>query len=58
MEISQLANSEVLDFYRTLPFNIPGDEQHSIDAIRTRNLVNNYPCLPPLLAPGRSVHIR
>ena len=50
MEISEFSNPEVLEFYRTLPFNVHDDPQKNVNAIRSNNSVENYPCLVPLLS--------
>lgn len=50
MEMSEFAKPEVLEFYRTLPFNAHGDSQQNVNAIRSFNSVENYPCLVPLLS--------
>lgn len=55
MNLSEYARPEVLEFYRTLPFNVHGDHQQNIDAIRRNNSVDNYPCLGPLLSRGTKV---
>ncbi|MCB1687677.1 MAG: methyltransferase domain-containing protein [Halioglobus sp.] len=55
MSLSEFAKTEVLDFYRTLPFNVHGDYQQTINAIRSKNSVENYPCLVPLLSKGTEV---
>ena len=55
MEKQTFANSDVLEFYRTLPFNDGGSVQAQVRAIRDRNSVSVYPILPPLLGKGVSV---
>lgn len=53
--LSAYAKPEVLEFYRTLPFNVHGDEQQNINAILANNSVANYPCLVPLLSSATRV---
>jgi 2-polyprenyl-3-methyl-5-hydroxy-6-metoxy-1,4-benzoquinol methylase len=48
-------DTQVLEFYKNLPFNIHSSPSEQIHAIRQRNSVLNYPVLPPLLKPGTSV---
>ncbi len=55
MTLSDFSRPEVLAFYRSLPFNVHGDRQQTIDAIRSGNSVDNYPCLAPLLSPATRV---
>jgi 2-polyprenyl-3-methyl-5-hydroxy-6-metoxy-1,4-benzoquinol methylase len=55
LTLSKFAKPEVLAFYRTLPFNMHGDSQLNINAIRAHDSVKNYPCLPPLLTAGTRV---
>jgi len=44
------ANSEVLEFYRELPFNYRESVETHVDAIRKQNSVNAYPILQPYLS--------
>lgn len=55
MNISEFSKPEVLEFYRTLPFNTHGDVQQNVTSIRSHNSVENYPCLVPLLSASTSV---
>jgi SAM-dependent methyltransferase len=46
------ANAEVLEFYRTLPFNIRESVEGSVDAVTRTDHATAYPVLAPLLHPG------
>jgi SAM-dependent methyltransferase len=43
---------EVLNFYKEMPFNLRDSVESQAAAITRRNLVAEYPVLPPLLRPG------
>jgi SAM-dependent methyltransferase len=45
------ANAEVLEFYKTLPFNIRESVETSAEAVRTTDHAAAYPVLRPLLRP-------
>jgi 2-polyprenyl-3-methyl-5-hydroxy-6-metoxy-1,4-benzoquinol methylase len=49
------ANAEVLEFYKTLPFNIRESVDASAAAVRTTDHATAYPVLRPLLRPGLRV---
>lgn len=49
------ANPEVLEFYKSLPFNYQDSVGSQVKAIQNRNSVLAYPILPPLLGKGISV---
>jgi SAM-dependent methyltransferase len=49
------ANAEVLEFYKTLPFNIRESVEASAEAVRTTDHATAYPVLAPLLRPGLRV---
>jgi 2-polyprenyl-3-methyl-5-hydroxy-6-metoxy-1,4-benzoquinol methylase len=49
------ANAEVLEFYKTLPFNIRESVAASAEAVRTTDHATAYPVLAPLLRPGLRV---
>src|SRR5580692_3009059 len=49
---STFANPNVLEFYKTLPFNIRESVAKSVEAIRQTEHVNAYPVLRPLIRPG------
>lgn len=55
MESQTFANPEVLEFYKSLPFNYQDSVENQVKAIRTRDSVSAYPVLPPLLGKGISV---
>lgn len=49
------ANPAVLEFYKTLPFNIRESVAGSVDAVRRVDHASAYPVLAPLLRPGQTV---
>ena len=49
---ASFANPAVLEFYKTLPFNIRESVEASARAIQDTDPVSAYPVLRPLLAPG------
>jgi 2-polyprenyl-3-methyl-5-hydroxy-6-metoxy-1,4-benzoquinol methylase len=55
METQTFANPEVLEFYKSLPFNYQDSVENQVKAIRSRDSVSAYPVLPPLLKKGVSV---
>jgi 2-polyprenyl-3-methyl-5-hydroxy-6-metoxy-1,4-benzoquinol methylase len=55
MEIETYANHEVLEFYKSLPFNYSDSVETQVKAIRQRDSVLAYPILPPLL--GKEVSV-
>jgi len=55
METQSFANPEVLEFYKSLPFNYQDSVENQVKAIRSRDSVSAYPVLPPLLKKGVSV---
>ncbi|MFH7027076.1 MAG: class I SAM-dependent methyltransferase [Heteroscytonema crispum UTEX LB 1556] len=55
METQTFANHDVLEFYKSLPFNYQDSVENQVKAIRTRDSVSAYPVLPPLLGKGVSV---
>ena len=54
-DLSPYANSDVLQFYKVLPFNKVGDLESHIDIIRALRLADHYPPLAELLAPDITV---
>ena len=46
------ANAEVLEFYKTLPFNIRESVAGSVDSVKRTDHAAAYPVLAPLLHPG------
>jgi 2-polyprenyl-3-methyl-5-hydroxy-6-metoxy-1,4-benzoquinol methylase len=48
--LSAHANTDVLEFYRQLPFNIQESVDQQVATIRKRNSVTNYPVLADLLS--------
>ncbi len=55
MEKQTYANSEVLEFYKELPFNYKLSVKEHVNAIRKQDAVAAYPALAFLLEPGVSV---
>jgi len=55
MEISEFANSEVLEFYKILPFNFKGSVEDSVKSIRESNPDRLYPGIAKFLGSGISV---
>lgn len=55
METQTFANPDVLEFYKSLPFNYQDSVENQVKAIRSRDSVSAYPVLPPLLGEGVSV---
>ena len=53
--ISTYANAEVLEFYKTLPFNVRESVESSADAVRRVDHAAAYPVLAPLLHPETRV---
>src|SRR5438046_1109586 len=51
-ESPSFANPAVLEFYKTLPFNIRESVEGSVEAIRQTDHVSAYPVLRQLLRPG------
>jgi 2-polyprenyl-3-methyl-5-hydroxy-6-metoxy-1,4-benzoquinol methylase len=49
---ASFANADVLEFYKTLPFNIRESVEGSVDAVRRTDHAAAYPVLAPLLHPG------
>lgn len=49
------AGGQVLEFYRTLPFNMTQGPEAAAEAIRTRNSAAEYPPLLKLVHPGKRV---
>ena len=49
------ANPQVLEFYKSLPFNYHGSASAQANMIRARDAVEAYPVLLPLLRPGLTV---
>ena len=49
------ANPDVLEFYKTLPFNYRETVESSVQAIRETDLLSAYPVLKPLLRRGVTV---
>jgi 2-polyprenyl-3-methyl-5-hydroxy-6-metoxy-1,4-benzoquinol methylase len=55
METQTFANFEVLEFYKSLPFNYQDSVENQVKTIRSRDSVSAYPVLPPLLKKSVSV---
>lgn len=51
-EQASYANAEVLEFYKTLPFNTRESVELSVEAVRRSDHAAAYPVLLPLLSPG------
>ena len=49
---ASFANAEVLEFYKTLPFNIRESVEGSVEAVTRTDHAAAYPVLAPLLGPG------
>ena len=49
---TSFANADVLEFYKTLPFNIRESVEGSVDAVRRTDYAAAYPVLARLLWPG------
>ena len=49
------SHSEVLNFYKEMPFNLREGVDSQVAAVTKRNLVAEYPVLPPLLRQGATV---
>src|SRR5262249_45354517 len=54
-ESGTFANPEVLEFYKTLPFNLRDSVEASADAVRQTDHLNAYPVLQPLMHAGLRV---
>ena len=54
-DLQSFANSEVLAFYKTLPFNLRESVESSVQAIGAQDPLAAYAVLRPLLRPGVSV---
>jgi 2-polyprenyl-3-methyl-5-hydroxy-6-metoxy-1,4-benzoquinol methylase len=55
MEISEFSNFEVLEFYKTLPFNLKGSVEGSVETIRKSNPDRLYPGISNFLGPDAFV---
>ena len=53
--LKSYANAQVLEFYKTLPFNYYSSVEKHGSIIRKRNPVKTYSVLPPLLKRGTRV---
>jgi len=55
VERASFANQNVLEFYKSLPFNYRDSVEEHLAALRNNNPVESYPVLIPLLSPRVSV---
>ncbi len=55
MDKVTFANLEVLDFYKTLPFNYKSSDEEEVKAVRNRKPEGLYPGISELLGPNVSV---
>jgi 2-polyprenyl-3-methyl-5-hydroxy-6-metoxy-1,4-benzoquinol methylase len=53
--VESFANPEVLEFYRTLPFNVWGSDENYLAAVKSGVALRNQPPLDALLGPTISV---